>query len=57
MTVAARIHHLEEEHKKLENQIKDAYTHFQPDTNVADLKKKKLSIKEKIELLRKDNAQ
>ena len=56
MSLAARIHHLEEEHKKLETQIKDAYTHFQSDTNVATLKKKKLSIKEKIELLRKTDS-
>ncbi len=52
MTVSAHMNNLVEEHQKLEMQIQQAYNHFAPDSNVTELKKRKLSIKQKIAALK-----
>lgn len=49
MSIEAHISSLYGRHKQLEDEIRDAHTHHQP---TAELKKKKLLIKEEIELLR-----
>lgn len=49
MSMQAHINSLYNRHKQLEDEIRDAHTHHRPTT---ELKKKKLLIKEEIELLR-----
>jgi len=56
MSVVAHLHHLTEKHTKIEHEIHDAYLNFSPDNMVQDLKKKKLAIKQQIEMLKVKQA-
>jgi len=56
MTAIAHIYHLTEKHSKIENEIHNAYLNFLPDNIVQELKKKKLAIKQQIEMLKMKSA-
>ncbi len=56
MSAAAHIDHLTEKHSKIEHEIHDAYLNFLPDNMVQELKKKKLVIKQQIEMLKMRSA-
>jgi len=56
MSAAAHIDHLTEKHSRIENEIHNAYQNFLPDNMVQDLKKKKLVIKQQIEMLKMKSA-
>ena len=47
------IKHLEEMHKNVDNLIKDSIKHYGNDAEVAQLKKKKLKLKDEIESFKK----
>jgi hypothetical protein len=50
------IKHLEQQHKNVDNQIKDSVKHYGNDAEVAGLKKKKLKLKDEIESFKKQIA-
>jgi hypothetical protein len=50
------IKHLEEQHRSIDNLIKDSVKHYGNDTEVAGLKKKKLKLKDEIEGFKKQIA-
>ena len=50
------IDHLQEEHDNLDKQIINEYVKYGDSVLINDLKKRKLSIKDEIELYRKDMA-
>jgi hypothetical protein len=50
------IDHLQEEHDRIDQEIKDRYKNYDNDILISDLKKKKLNIKDEIELYKKDMA-
>jgi len=56
MSATAHIDHLTEKHAKIEHEIHDAYLNFLPDNMVHELKKKKLVIKQQIEMLKMKSA-
>jgi hypothetical protein len=47
------IKHLEEQHKNIDNLIKDSIKHYGNDSEVVGLKKKKLKLKDEIESFKK----
>jgi hypothetical protein len=50
------IKHLEQQHKNVDNLIKDSVKHYGNDAEVAGLKKKKLKLKDEIESFKKQIA-
>ena len=50
------IKHLEEQHRSIDNLIKDSIKHYGNDTEVSGLKKKKLKLKDEIEGFKKQIA-
>ena len=50
------IKHLEEQHRNIDNLIKDTIKHYGNDTEVSGLKKKKLKLKDEIEGFKKQIA-
>lgn len=50
------IDHLQEEHDRIDREIRDRYNHYDNDILISDLKKKKLNLKDEIELYKKDMA-
>ena len=51
-----RIAFLQESHRQLDEQVKEAYNTYMPDEKVAELKMRKLVIKNQIEELKKQVA-
>lgn len=47
------IEHLQQQHHELDEEIKKELVHFGNDRLIADLKKKKLNIKDEIERLKR----
>ena len=47
------IKHLEQQHKNIDNLIKDSIKHYGNDAEVVGLKKKKLKLKDEIEGFKK----
>lgn len=57
MNVQKINHHIESlknKHEDLEQQIKEAYDHYDPDEKIKQLKIKKLQVKKEIEWLEKE---
>lgn len=48
--------HLQEEHDRIDQEIRDRYKNYDNDILINDLKKRKLNIKDEIELYKKDMA-
>ncbi len=53
MTVLSHIDTLNKRSNKLTKDIHDAYVHYTPDENIREMKKRRLRIKEEIEVLSK----
>ncbi len=49
MSVQSHLSSLHQKHESLEEKINDAFTHHVSDTEVAQLKKEKLRLKDEIE--------
>jgi hypothetical protein len=57
MTIKAHLAELERQHQALENEITDALAHGSTDDlKIADLKRRKLQLKDEIERLRHEHA-
>jgi hypothetical protein len=57
MTVKAHLAELERQHKALEDEIAEAMAHSSTDNlKIAELKRRKLQLKDEIERLRQDRA-
>jgi hypothetical protein len=55
MTIKAHLAELERQHKVLEDEIAEALSHSSTDDlKIAELKRRKLQLKDKIERLRRD---
>jgi hypothetical protein len=53
MSIDARIRELGRRHRSLETELRDALAHpSSPDSSIRELKRRKLHIKEEIEMLR-----
>lgn len=50
------IDHLQEEHDRIDREIRDRHKNYEDDILINDLKKRKLNIKDEIELYKKDMA-
>jgi hypothetical protein len=57
MTIKAHLAELERQHKALEDEIAEALSHSSTDDlKIAELKRRKLQLKDKIERLRQDRT-
>ena len=57
MTVKAQLAELERQHKALEHEIAEALAHTSTDdSKIAELKRRKLIVKDEIERVRHDHA-
>ena len=57
MTIKAHLAKLERQHKALEDELAEALTHSSTDDlKIAELKRRKLQLKDEIERLRHDHA-
>ena len=57
MTIKAHLAELERQHKALEQEIADALAHSSTDNlRIAELKRRKLIVKDEIERVRHDHA-
>ena len=57
MTVKEQLSELERQHKALEDEIAEALTHSSTDNfKIAELKRRKLIVKDEIERVRHDHA-
>jgi hypothetical protein len=57
MTIKAELAELERQHKAIENEIAEALAHSSTDDlKIAELKRRKLMLKDEIERLRHDHA-
>ena len=57
MTINAHLAELERRHKALEDELAEALTHSSTnDLKIAELKRRKLQLKDEIERLRHDHA-
>jgi hypothetical protein len=53
LKIEHRIKHLEQQHKNIDDLIKNSIKHYGNDHEVVDLKKKKLKLKDEIEGFKK----